>query len=149
MELPQYRVEAATREQALLILNQLLVQRLDKVEVIPMEIKLPQTEQSRKPWMKFAGVFKDDPDFDIVQQYIQEYRQELDATEYGADIWYAQGSKLSLWILDTDCVSVFQRGNLEIARRLNIIDANEVAITIVTVEEQLRGRFQVYSTSAS
>ncbi len=50
---------------------------------------------------------------------------------------------MSLWILDTDCVSLFQRGNLEIARRLNIIDANEVAITIVTVEEQLRGRFQV------
>ncbi len=85
LELPQYRVEAATREQALLILNQLLVQHLDKVEVIPMEIKLPQTEQSQKPWMKFAGVFKDDPDFDIVQQYIQEYRQELDATENGAD----------------------------------------------------------------
>ncbi|MBN3940897.1 MAG: hypothetical protein HWQ40_13505 [Nostoc sp. NMS9] len=85
LELPQYRVEAATREQALLILNQLLVQHLDKVEVIPMEIKLPQTEQSQKPWMKFAGVFKDDPDFDVVQQYIQEYRQELDTTENAID----------------------------------------------------------------
>ncbi|MHC5935477.1 hypothetical protein [Nostoc sp.] len=85
LELPQYHVEAATREQALLILNQLLVQHLDKVEVIPMEIKLPQAEQSQKPWMKFAGVFKDDPDFDVVQQYIQEYRQELDATENAAD----------------------------------------------------------------
>ncbi|MDZ8263851.1 type II toxin-antitoxin system VapC family toxin [Nostoc sp. ChiQUE01b] len=50
---------------------------------------------------------------------------------------------MSLWILDTDCVSLFQRGNLEIARRLNIVDASEIAITIVTVEEQLRGRFQV------
>ncbi|MEH2361488.1 hypothetical protein [Nostoc sp.] len=85
LELPQYHVEAATREQALLILNQLLVQHLDKVEVIPMEIKLPQAEQSQKPWMKFAGVFKDDPDFDLVQQYIQEYRQELDATENTAE----------------------------------------------------------------
>ncbi|WP_158516687.1 hypothetical protein [Scytonema hofmannii] len=44
-----------------------------------MEIQLPQAEQSERPWMKFAGVFKDDPDFDAVQQYIQEYRQELDA----------------------------------------------------------------------
>ncbi|MEH2126681.1 hypothetical protein [Nostoc sp.] len=85
LELPQYRVEVATREQALLLLNQLLVQDMEKVEVIPMEIKLPQTEQSQKPWMKFAGVFKNDPDFDIVQQYIQEYRQELDATENAAD----------------------------------------------------------------
>ncbi|WP_292778460.1 hypothetical protein [Nostoc sp. NMS9] len=50
---------------------------------------------------------------------------------------------MSLWILDTDSVSLFQRGNLEIARRLNMIDAGELAITIVTVEEQLRGRFQV------
>lgn len=85
LELPQYRVEAANREQALLMLNQLLVQHLDKVEVIPMEIKLPQTEQYQKPWMKFAGVFKDDPDFDVVQQCIQEYRQKLDATENAAD----------------------------------------------------------------
>ncbi|MBD0304642.1 MAG: hypothetical protein ICV85_21530 [Tolypothrix sp. T3-bin4] len=85
LELPQYRVEVATREQALLLLNQILVQYMEKVEVIPMEIKLPQTEQSQKPWMKFAGVFKNDPDFDIVQQYIQEYRQELDATENAAD----------------------------------------------------------------
>ncbi|MHC5824560.1 MAG: type II toxin-antitoxin system VapC family toxin [Nostoc sp.] len=50
---------------------------------------------------------------------------------------------MSLWILYTDSVSVFQRGNLEIARRLNIIDPSEVAIKIITVEEQLRGRFQV------
>ncbi|PHM09090.1 HicB family protein [Nostoc sp. 'Peltigera malacea cyanobiont' DB3992] len=85
LEFPQYRVEVATREQALLLLNQLLVQHMEKVEVIPMEIKLPQTEQSQKPWMKFAGVFKNDPDFDIVQQYIEEYRQELDATENAAD----------------------------------------------------------------
>jgi hypothetical protein len=85
LELPQYRVEAVTREQALLKLNQLLVQHLEKIEVIPMEIKLPQTNQSQKPWMKFAGVFKDDPDFDVVQQYIQEYRQELDTTENAAD----------------------------------------------------------------
>lgn len=85
LELPQYHVEAATREQALLKLNQLLVQHLEKIEVIPMEIELPQTKQSQKPWMKFAGVFKDDPDFDVVQQYIQEYRQELDTTENAVD----------------------------------------------------------------
>ncbi|MBD2681979.1 MULTISPECIES: type II toxin-antitoxin system VapC family toxin [Nostoc] len=56
---------------------------------------------------------------------------------------------MSLWILDTDSVSLFQRGNLEIARRLNIIDAREIAITIVTVEEQLRGRFQVIRRAAA
>ncbi|MEC4817668.1 MAG: hypothetical protein SAK29_31005 [Scytonema sp. PMC 1069.18] len=85
LELPQYRVEAATREQALTMLEELLIQRMNKVEVIPREIKLPSVEQSQRPWMKFAGVFKDDPDFDAVQQYIQEYRQELDTAENEAD----------------------------------------------------------------
>ncbi|MEH2157102.1 MAG: hypothetical protein V7K66_23095 [Nostoc sp.] len=85
LELPQYHVEAATREQALLMLEQLLFQRMGKVEVIPMEIKLPQPKQSQRPWMKFAGVFKDDPDFDAVEQYIQEYRQELDTAENVTD----------------------------------------------------------------
>ncbi|MEH1824099.1 MAG: type II toxin-antitoxin system VapC family toxin [Nostoc sp.] len=56
---------------------------------------------------------------------------------------------MSLWILDTDSVSLFQRGNLEIARRLNMIEAGELAITIVTVEEQLRGRFQVIRRAAA
>lgn len=50
---------------------------------------------------------------------------------------------MSLWILDTDSVSLFQRGNVEIARHLNNVDASEIAITIITVEEQIRGRFQV------
>ncbi|MDF5731436.1 MAG: type II toxin-antitoxin system VapC family toxin [Rhizonema sp. PD38] len=50
---------------------------------------------------------------------------------------------MSFWILDTDSLSLFQRGNLEIASRLNRIDKSEFAITIVTVEEQIRGRFQV------
>ncbi|MDF5731435.1 MAG: hypothetical protein PUP92_26380 [Rhizonema sp. PD38] len=85
LELPQYRVEAATREQALIMLKEILTQRMNNVEVIPMEIKLPSAEQSQRPWMQFAGVFKDDPDFDTVQQYIQEYRQELDAAENLAD----------------------------------------------------------------
>jgi hypothetical protein len=78
LELPQYRVEATNREQALATLKEIVAQHKNKMEVIPMEIQLPQTEQSQRPWMKFAGVFKDDPDFDVVQQYIQEYRQELD-----------------------------------------------------------------------
>ncbi|KAF3884231.1 MULTISPECIES: type II toxin-antitoxin system VapC family toxin [Nostocales] len=56
---------------------------------------------------------------------------------------------MSIWILDTDCVSLFQRGNLEIVRRLNSVESNEIAITIITVEEQMRGRFQVIRRAAS
>jgi tRNA(fMet)-specific endonuclease VapC len=55
---------------------------------------------------------------------------------------------LSLSILDTDSVSLFQHGNLEIARRLSSVYKSEIAITIVTVEEQIRGRFQVIRRAA-
>ena len=55
---------------------------------------------------------------------------------------------MSLWILDTDSVSLFQRGNLKIARRLNSVDSSEIAITIITVEEQIRGRFQAIRRAA-
>jgi tRNA(fMet)-specific endonuclease VapC len=55
---------------------------------------------------------------------------------------------LSFWILDTDHISLFQRGNLEIARRLNSVDSSEIAITIISVEEQLRGRFQIIRRAA-
>lgn len=52
---------------------------------------------------------------------------------------------MSFWILDTDHVSLFQRGNLEIARRLNSVDKSEIAITIIT---QLRGRLQFIRRAA-
>lgn len=41
-----------------------------------LEIERPQTEH---PWMKFAGMFKDDPQFDEMLAYIEADRRELDA----------------------------------------------------------------------
>ena len=73
---PECRGEGATREEALKNLSQSLIKRLEKVEIVEMELELPQPEH---PWMKFAGVFKDDPDFDKVQEHIEAYRRELDA----------------------------------------------------------------------
>lgn len=56
---------------------------------------------------------------------------------------------MSLWILDTDSVSLFQRGNLEIVRRLNIIDASEIAITNCYCRGTAWGRFQVIRRAAA
>jgi tRNA(fMet)-specific endonuclease VapC len=50
---------------------------------------------------------------------------------------------LSLWILDTDHVSLFQRGHPQIVNRLAEIAPKDVAITIITLEEQIRGRFNM------
>ena len=47
---------------------------------------------------------------------------------------------MSLYILDTDHVSLFQRQHPQVVRRVQNTPANQLAVTIVTFEEQLRGR---------
>ena len=79
--LPECKGEGATREEALKNLSQSLIKRLEKVEIVEMELELPQPEH---PWMKFAGKYKDDPQFDEMLAYIEADRRELDAqmTDY-------------------------------------------------------------------
>jgi predicted RNase H-like HicB family nuclease len=77
LELPNCQAEAPTREQALEALKQRIETRLEKAEILSVEIQ--PTSIPENPWMKFAGIFKDDPQFDEFQQCIQDYRQEIDA----------------------------------------------------------------------
>ncbi len=74
--LPDCQVFAATREDALKKIHELVNMRLQNVEIVTLEIELPKTEH---PWMKFAGKYKDDPQFDDMLADIEAYRRELDA----------------------------------------------------------------------
>jgi tRNA(fMet)-specific endonuclease VapC len=56
---------------------------------------------------------------------------------------------LSLWILDTDHISLFQRGHPQIVNRLATVALTDIAITIITIEEQIRGRFNMIRQAAS
>jgi len=56
---------------------------------------------------------------------------------------------MSLWVLDTDHVSLFQHRNPLIVQRVNSVKFEEIAITIITAEEQLRGRFNVIRNASS
>jgi tRNA(fMet)-specific endonuclease VapC len=47
---------------------------------------------------------------------------------------------VTLWIFDTDHLSLLERGNLPIQKRLQAIMATSMAITIVTAEEKVKGR---------
>ena len=49
---------------------------------------------------------------------------------------------MSQYILDTDCVTLFQNDHPVVVRRVNANRPN-VVVTIITVEEQIRGRFNV------
>jgi len=70
------QASGATREEALAKVGQLLKARLSKAEIVKMEIELPKPEH---PWKKFAGMFKDDPDFDDVLADIEAFRRDRDA----------------------------------------------------------------------
>jgi tRNA(fMet)-specific endonuclease VapC len=56
---------------------------------------------------------------------------------------------LSLWILDTDHVSLFQRGHPQIVKRLAEVAPADISITVITLEEQIRGRFDMIRRAAS
>jgi tRNA(fMet)-specific endonuclease VapC len=47
---------------------------------------------------------------------------------------------MTLWVLDTDSLSLLERGNPKIQERLRQVNADSVAISIVTAEEKMKGR---------
>jgi tRNA(fMet)-specific endonuclease VapC len=47
----------------------------------------------------------------------------------------------SLWVLDSDHLSLHHRGHTQISQRLLALPMAQRVTTIITVEEQLRGRF--------
>jgi predicted RNase H-like HicB family nuclease len=64
-----------TREGAIANLRQYLIEQAQHSEMIALEIDNPNYQH---PWMPFAGMFADDPDFEAVQADIAAYRQEID-----------------------------------------------------------------------
>ncbi|MBW4510284.1 MAG: type II toxin-antitoxin system HicB family antitoxin [Scytonematopsis contorta HA4267-MV1] len=75
---PDLFVSASTREEALKNLNELVNTRLQNVEIVTAVIEAPKSEH---PWMKFAGKYKDDPQFNDMLADIEAYRRELDAEQ--------------------------------------------------------------------
>ncbi|MDF5732360.1 MAG: type II toxin-antitoxin system HicB family antitoxin [Rhizonema sp. PD38] len=65
-----------TENEALENLQQLLQKRLHNSKIVTLEIDLPQTDN---PWMKVAGMYKDNPLFDEVMADIEAERRKLDA----------------------------------------------------------------------
>lgn len=47
---------------------------------------------------------------------------------------------MTLWVLDTDHLSLYQRGDVRVRSHLGPISHQPITITVITTEEQLRGR---------
>ena len=54
---------------------------------------------------------------------------------------------MSLRVVDTDILSLYERGNPEVTRRILLADREQMAITVITVEEQIDGRFKKISAA--
>ncbi|MBD2774434.1 hypothetical protein [Iningainema tapete] len=90
LELPSYRVEAATRELALKTLEQLLATHLKNTEIVPVEIKVSQATGEENPWIKFAGFFKDDPYFAQIAEAIRAERESNDDSEVDPSMYMVE-----------------------------------------------------------
>jgi predicted RNase H-like HicB family nuclease len=73
--LPSCQARGATRDIALQNIRQVLTERLNHSEIVTLKI---DTTQPEHPWMQFAGMFKDDPQFTKILDDIEAYRQEID-----------------------------------------------------------------------
>ena len=76
--LPDCQATGATKEEALTSLYERLTERLTKAEIVTIKIEPPKAEH---PWMKFAGIFKDDLDFQEIMNQIQAERNSDDESE--------------------------------------------------------------------
>ncbi|WP_373526523.1 hypothetical protein [Nostoc sp.] len=74
--LPDCQGLGNTETEAIEKLSQSLQTRLKTAKIVTLEIEAPKVEN---PWLKIAGKYKDDPQFDEMLEYIEEYRRELDA----------------------------------------------------------------------
>jgi hypothetical protein len=69
-----FSAEGATREEAIAKVRQLCQARLfGGAEVVTVDIGAPA-----HPWLPFAGMFKDDPDFQEVVEIMAENRRKMD-----------------------------------------------------------------------
>jgi tRNA(fMet)-specific endonuclease VapC len=50
---------------------------------------------------------------------------------------------MTLWILDTDHVSLWQRSHPQVSQQIELKGLALIATTVITVEEQLRGRLNM------
>lgn len=96
LEAPDCNVAENSREKAISSIRESLMKKLNKAEVLCLELPIDHRSdndtiglaekmaqdlvaKTTPAWLKSAGIFKADPQFEAFQQEIQSYRNELDA----------------------------------------------------------------------
>ncbi|MBH8578419.1 hypothetical protein I8752_36895 [Nostocaceae cyanobacterium CENA369] len=75
LSLPDCQGSGSTETEAIEKLSQSLQTRLETAKIVTLEIEAPKVEN---PWMKFAGMHKDNPLFTEVLESIEAERRQID-----------------------------------------------------------------------
>ncbi|KAM3089681.1 hypothetical protein ACKFKG_32985 [Phormidesmis sp. 146-35] len=63
VEMPDCRVTAATREDAIDQLRQMVTEHLNHAQVMPLDIEIVLSHSTKNPWTEFIGLYEGDADF--------------------------------------------------------------------------------------
>jgi len=74
-------VEGNTKEEALIKARTAVTERLSAGEIVNIDIKPREKEDSENPWVKNFGRFKNDRTFDNMLAEVESYRREIDREE--------------------------------------------------------------------
>jgi hypothetical protein len=90
--MPDCRVEGQTEEEAIAAVKTALTERLSRGKVVTIEVESSQQLRigepaglTDNPWLKYAGIFADDPTFDDFLEKMAQYRREEDELEAARD----------------------------------------------------------------
>ncbi|MEG4532155.1 hypothetical protein [Microcoleus sp. D2_18a_D3] len=81
---PESKAFGETRSQALQNLHDLVNAQLAEAEIVSVKLT---NSRSNNPWVRLAGKYENDPQYDEVLAHIEEYRRELDAE---TEAYYSQ-----------------------------------------------------------
>lgn len=81
---PECKAFGETRSQALQNLHELVNAQLAEAEIVSVKLT---NSRSNNPWVRLAGKYENDPQYDEVLAHIEEYRRELDAE---TEAYYSQ-----------------------------------------------------------
>ncbi|MCW6053162.1 hypothetical protein K4039_24600 [Lyngbya sp. CCAP 1446/10] len=81
---PECKAFGQTRSQALQNLHDLVNTQLAEAEIVSVKLT---SSRSNNPWVRLAGKYENDPQYDEVLAHIEEYRRELDAE---TEAYYSQ-----------------------------------------------------------
>ena len=77
-------VSRSTCEEVIAAIQQRLSDRLSTLEILAVDLN--PSQEAEKPWMKFAGVFKNDPEFAAIVKALREEREiDDDSPAYSAN----------------------------------------------------------------